>query len=192
MALVLTGPPALEPVSLAEAKAHLRVSHAEEDALVTRLITAARAHLESSLTRAFVTQGWTLWLDAWPADAVVRLPLAPVREITSVRTYDAAGIPVGVPDTAWFLDAVSRPARLVPVGGAPWPRPGRRVNGVEITFLAGHGDLAGEVPEAIRQAILLLVAHWYENREPADPSAPVAPLPHGIAELVMPYRERRL
>lgn len=192
MALVLTSPPALEPVALAEAKAHLRVGHGDEDALITRLITAARAHLESTLTRAFVTQGWSLWLDAWPAGGIVRLPLAPVREIAAVRIFDTAGVVTSLTSAIWFLDAVSHPARLVAQAGNVWPRPGRRANGIEVAFSAGHGDLASEVPEELRQAILLLVAHWYENREPADASATVIPLPHGIAELIAPFRERRI
>ena len=139
MPLVLTSPPLVEPVSLAEAKAHLRVDHAFEDTLIGSLVTAARVHLELSLSRAFITQGWSLFLDRWPVGHVVQIPLAPVQSIASVLLRDEDGSATALPSSAWFLDAVSHPARLVPTSGGNWPAPGRSANGIEIAFAAGFG-----------------------------------------------------
>lgn len=80
--------PAEEPVSLVEAKAFLRLDAGAEDALVTTLIAAARLHVEGTIGRAMVRQGWRLVLDAWPAERVVRLPVAPLLELTAIRVFD--------------------------------------------------------------------------------------------------------
>lgn len=78
MTTILISRPVGEPVPLAEAKVFLRIDHAEEDALVESLITAARQHVESVTGRALLTQGWRTVLDAWPAKRVVRIPAVPL------------------------------------------------------------------------------------------------------------------
>ena len=191
MSLALTQPPVGEPVSLADAKAHLRVDHDAEDGLIGHLIAAARAHLEESLGRAMITQGWTWWLDAWPQGYAVPLPIAPVQSIEVVRLYGADDTASVLPPTAYLLDGLGSPPRLLRRGANAWPSPGRPVNGIEIAFTAGHGSLAGEVPAALRIATLLLVAHWYEHREPTEAAAP-GELPEMVADLIQPYRMRRL
>ena len=73
-----------------------------------------------------------------------------------------------------------------------WPKPGRTANGIEIAFVAGYGDAAADVPAPIRQAILLLVAHWHEHREPVEIGAAKPPCPSTVSELLQPYRWVRL
>ena len=85
MPLTLTTPPAVEPVTLAEAKAHLKIDTTDDDALITALIPAARARAEWHTGRALVTQGWTLWLDAWPD--IIAIPLPPLQAVASVTVY---------------------------------------------------------------------------------------------------------
>ncbi|HEY0282981.1 MAG TPA: head-tail connector protein, partial [Rhizomicrobium sp.] len=85
MSLTLVTPPAAEPVTLAEAKAHLKVDTSADDALITSLIVAARARAEWHSGCAFVTQSWTLWLDAWPRNGLVEIPLPPLQSVTQVR-----------------------------------------------------------------------------------------------------------
>ncbi len=187
MPLIRTTPPALEPVTLAEAKAHLRLGTADEDGLLSQLIATARESLERRLGRALITQSWSLWLDAWPGGHAVPLPLPPVRSIAAVRLFDASHVATTLAPATYWLDAVSMPARLLSTDGA-WPRPGRAANGIEIAFTAGHGDLASEVPEPIRQALLVSVAALFENREGL-----AAPMPPATAlDLIAPYREWRL
>jgi uncharacterized phiE125 gp8 family phage protein len=192
MALILTAAPALEPVSLAEAKAHLRVDGTAEDTLVASLIITSRLHIEAALGLALVTQGWSWFLDAWPAAAEVPLPLRPVQSIAAVKLYAPDETVEVLSPATYLLDGGNVPPRLVRQAALPWPRPPRLANGIEIAFVAGYGNAAADVPAPIRQAILLLVAHWFEHREPVQIGTLAATLPAMVADLLQPYRSPRL
>lgn len=192
MPLILTSGPTSEPVTLDEAKAHLRVDNPFEDTLIASLILAARLHVERSLDTVLISQNWSLYLDGWPQAETVTLPLSPVQVVTAVRLYDANdGSQLLSPDL-YTVDTLSKPARLRRKGGGGWPMPGRALNGIEIAMTLGYGDDPASVPAALRHAILLLVAHWYEVREPVamDSSAVEAPLT--VAALLQPYRRAGL
>tara|TARA_R110002110_G_scaffold24174_8_gene90973 strand:+ start:741 stop:1304 length:564 start_codon:yes stop_codon:yes gene_type:complete len=183
MTLMLMSGAASEPVTLGDARAHLRLDTETEDMLLGAFLTAARVALEAQTRRAFVTQSWRLILDAWPG-AVVTLPLAPVSAITAVTMNDAGAPRTVAPalyDTALEGDA----PRLVANG--VWPVPSRRVGGIHIDFTAGYGE-AADVPAPLRQAILLLVAHWFENREPVSIGDTAGQLPLSVSALIAPYR----
>ncbi|MDH4981297.1 head-tail connector protein [Hyphomicrobium sp. D-2] len=190
MALVLTSAPALEPVTVSEAKAHLRVDGTAEDTLIGSLILTSRLHIEAALGLALITQGWRLKLDRWPKDGAVELPLGPVQAVTDVRVLDGAGVAQTVPPESYVADVASSPARIVPRGA--WPVPGQRTNGIEIDFSAGFGAAAGNVPAPVRQALLLLVAHWYEHRDPIEVGSKTTAIPAAVSNLLMPYRAVRL
>src|SRR5690349_16359269 len=87
MSLSLITPPVGEPVTLADAKAHLKIDTSDDDALIGQLITAARARVEWHTGRALMTQSWILWLDRWPDDGIVAIPLAPLAAVTAVTLY---------------------------------------------------------------------------------------------------------
>ena len=195
MALVPTLGPAAEPVSLAEAKAHLRVSGTSEDLLIASLITAARVHLELTLSCAFITQAWSWFLDDWPGRLRLELPLGPARSISAIRIETVGGI-VTLPPGGYLLTGQSTPPRLTLKQrdfwskGAPQPSPG--ANGIEIEFVAGFGDAPGDVPGPIRHALLFLIAHWYEGRTPIEVGRESTPTPAAVAALIAPYRQVRL
>jgi uncharacterized phiE125 gp8 family phage protein len=192
MALVLTTGPAIEPVALAEAKAHLRVDGSAEDTLIASLIITSRLHIEAALGLALITQSWSTFLDAWPPGSQLALPLRPVQSIAAVKLYAADESVATVPADTYQLDGAAVPARLVRRGSLTWPKPSRAANGIEIAFVAGFGDTAADVPAPLRQAILLLVAHWHEHREPIAIGAPGVPVPPMVADLLQPYRRIRL
>ena len=192
MALVLMTGPALEPVSLAEAKAHLRVDTADEDTLISSLIVTSRLHVEAALGLGLITQSWSLFLDEWPAGTTVRLPMRPLQTVSAVRLYDEDENIETLPASGYYVDGKGVPARLVRLGGLGWPPPKRKVNGIEIAFTAGYGDNASDVPGPIRQALMLLIAHWYERREPFDPGSGGIAIPKMVSDLLLPYREKRL
>jgi uncharacterized phiE125 gp8 family phage protein len=179
-------------VSLAEAKTHLRVDGGDEDALIDSLIAAATTHVERGVGIALITQEWTLLRDAWPEASFVELPLAPLQEVVSVTTYDADGAGEAFDPAHYFADTASTPPRLALTGAARWPRPGRRANGIEIAVTAGFGDEPGDVPQPLRQALLLLIAHWYEQREPVALGEQPYRVPGSVAALLAPYRPVRL
>jgi len=191
MPLVLTAAPALEPVSVSEAKDYLRVDSAVEDPVVASLILAARLHIEGALDIAMVTQSWSLFLDGWPEDGRVSIPLGPLKSVDSVKVYDADDTAQTVSPETYVVDLSSLRPRLVRQAGAVWPTPGRAANGIEIALTAGYGDTTDKVPQPIRQAVLMLAAHWYEQREPVVFEKPDE-LPHGVADLLKPYRQVRL
>jgi uncharacterized phiE125 gp8 family phage protein len=179
MSLQLLTPPATEPVTLAEAKAHLKIDSADEDALLTTLITAARARSEWHTGRALVTQSWCLRLDAWPADGIAEIPLPPLQAVTSIAAITADGIR-GVIDPALYrVDAAGTPARVILTTR---PQRLRAQDCLEITFTAGYGDAAA-VPPAIRQAILEIVAALYVYR--GDEAVPIG---RSGQVLLAPYR----
>jgi len=158
----LNTPPAAEPVTLDEAKAHLKVDTTDDDALIASLITAARARAEWHTGRAFVTQSWTLWLDGWPESGIVEIPLPPLQSVTQVATYAPDDTPSVLDPSLYQLDLASAPARLVLKGIFALANL-RAVNAVEIAFTAGYGD-AGAVPAPVKQAILQIAADLYAHR----------------------------
>ena len=91
MALVLLSAPVSEPVTVSEAKEHLRLDGSAEDVLVASLILTSRLHIEAALGVALINQAWTLRLDKWPACNEVAIPMSPLQGITAVRVKDAAG-----------------------------------------------------------------------------------------------------
>ncbi len=192
MSLVMTSGPGLEPITLAEAKAHLRIDSTADDALIQSLIVTSRLHIEAALGLALITQSWSWFLDRWPKALRVALPLRPVQAVTSVRHWRVDATSETLNPALFFLDGHAMPARLAWLGTAPPAEPERRVNGIEIAFTSGFGATAESVPSTIRHALLLLVAHWYENREPVEIGSGVNAVPPMVAELLAPHRRRRL
>ncbi|MBB98429.1 MAG: hypothetical protein CML67_02650 [Rhodobacteraceae bacterium] len=189
MTAIVTTPPALEPVTLEEARAHLRVSGTEEDPLISRLIMAARQHLERVARRALLTQGWRLYLDAWPPGRIIRLPVGPVQSVDSITVYDGDGLPMPLAAADHRLDGQAEPPRLRVAAAAPAAISG--FNGIEVEFTAGYGADADAVPQPLRQAILVLVAHWFDGRAAGFDLA-TAGVPAGWSALLAPYRMLRL
>ena len=130
MPLTLTTPPALEPLTLAEAKAHLKVDTSDDDALISAMIAAARARAEWHTGRAAITQGWTLHLDAWPQSGTIEIPLPPLQSVASVTTYARDDSATVMSASLYTVDAASAPARLALKIGVPPPANLRRVNAV--------------------------------------------------------------
>lgn len=188
----LVTPPAVEPVSLDEAKAQLRVDGDEENDFITGLIAGAREYFEEVAHRALISQTWRLSLDSWPDE--IELPRAPLQSVTSVVYKDADGAPttIGYTDEegTWvsdtlLVDTESEPGRIVLAASQSWPSDELyRVNPIQITYVAGYGDEAGDVPAHMRQAIKLLIGHWYENREATITGTIMKEIPLGIDSLI--------
>lgn len=189
MALFRTEPPSAQPVTSSDAKAFARIETSDEDDLVATLIAVATEHIEAATGLALLTQKWRLTLDAWPRGGIVEIACSPVQTVDEVQVYDAGGRPSLVDLSSSVLDAKARPARLYL--GTP-SAPGRMLNGIEIDFTAGFGDTAADVPDALKQAILLHVARMYEFRGAVSAENQPAAIPPGYDRLIAPWRRRSL
>lgn len=189
MTLFRTTAPAVEPVSVAEAKAQLRIGHDSEDDLLNGLIRAAREEVETRTGIAMIAQDWRLALDRWPRFGRVALLRHPVAEILSVTVYGTKGEASPVDPSTYEADFASRPARLY---FTTRPEPARILNGIEIDFSAGFGADGENVPEGLKRAILALVAHWYEFRAGFGAGDQPVSIPPGFERLISVYGRGRL
>jgi len=186
MSLTILSPPAAEPVTLSEVKDHLRVTHTDEDALITGLAVAARNAVEARGQIALVAQGWRLSLDVAPSREFI-LPLAPVLSVDEVSVVNGAAEWNVLEDSVYDF-APGSPGRIRCKGA--WPTPAVSLNGVRIDFTAGWPD-GLSVPADLKQAVKLLAASFYENREAAGENRVYA-IPGAIDALIAPHRQVRL
>jgi uncharacterized phiE125 gp8 family phage protein len=190
--LEISAAPAAEPLTLAETKLHLRVDHTTDDTLISALITAARQWAENWCRRSFVQRTYKLRMDCFPA--AIRLPFGVVASVTSVKYTDADGNLATVSAADYQVDVYSIPARIVPQLGVTWPIPkAGAINAVTVEYVAGYApgatsptDHAANVPEAVKAALKLTVAHLYEHREAAT-EATLAETPFAVKALLTPY-----
>ena len=191
MGLKLIIPPIIEPVTREEAKNHCRVETNDDDILISSLIIAAREYCEGFQNRAYCLQTWQLWLDKFPSKDWIDIPRPPLQSVDIIAYYGTDDIPVEFDD--YFVDTESEPGRIILNYGKSWPSITLRpANGVCITFTAGYGDNCsdtGNIPQKVKQAILLLVGHWYENRE-AIGQPNLTDIPKGVDALL--WQDRNL
>lgn len=191
MSLLMTAAPTVEPITLAEAKLHCRIDGTSEDAYISSLVVTSRLQIESALGLAMITQSWRLTLDTWPRRRIIELPMRPVQSIEQVAIVHSNGDVTPQLASTYRLDGQANPARIALTTIAP-PAPEVSAAGILIDFTAGFGPAAADVPEPIRHATLLLVAHWYECREPTPAGTTPPRIPSTIDTLLSPYRTVRL
>ena len=185
MSLKLVTAPSAEPVSLIEAKAHLRVDIADDDTLITALIVAARKWCDEYTGRQFVTATWDWFLDGFCQSFVV--PIPPLQSVTSIKYLDTAGVEQTLDAGTYRVDAVSEPGRIALDYGKTWPSTYPVINAVTVRFVAGYGA-AGAVPEPIKQAMLILIGELYEQREESLVGTIQSSVPFGVRALLTPYK----
>lgn len=170
MRLSLITGPAAEPLTLDEAKAHLRVGFDKEDALITRLIVGAREAFERETGRQLLTATWRGFLDRLPHfdSQPIELAKPPLVAVNSVTYLDSSGVPQTWAAAEYTVETFAGPfaqrGMLYPKAAGAYPFARRIPNSVAIEFEAGYGDADG-VPDEIKQALLVWVGHHYEFRE---------------------------
>jgi uncharacterized phiE125 gp8 family phage protein len=193
-------PPTEEPVTLAEAKLHVKVDGPESDTELATWILAARQDVEHYTQHACVTQAWDLTLSYFPVDRrAIAIPLRPLQSVSGIDYVDASGQPQTLDPSLYVVDAPQGeypPAGRVMLqyGTYYWPfPPGMSVaNGVTIHFVAGYGD-ATTVPATLKAAMLLLIGNWWRNREAgAIIRGSSDLLPFGVDRLLEPFRPETL
>lgn len=186
MSLRLVTPATAKIVSLEEAKAHLRVFHDDDNDYIEGLVDAAQDWLSGEnnwLGRSVVQQGWELTASHFSSRRIC-LPKPPLVEVTGVFYTPAnGGAETPITDFREFDAGVANGGYIVPAKNADWPQTDGEPASVRITFNAGYED----VPASVKRAALLMVGHWYENREAAS-EAKITDLPLAVDALLMPYR----
>ena len=167
MGLKIATAPAIEPVSLEEAKRQLGFevdTSRPDDELIVSLITAARQHCEAYLNRALITQTWDYYLDAFPAASEIIIRKSPLQSVTYLKYKDADGTLQTWANTNYIVDILSEPGRIALANSISWPVTYDEIQAVQIRFICGYGDAQSDVPKSIRQAILLKLADLFEHR----------------------------
>ena len=207
MGLTRTVEPATYPVTLAEAKVQCRIEDddATDDSFLNAAIYAATDYVEYYLGRSIMAQTWALKFDDFTQVAVnplvpwgltntlnqVYLPRGPVSAVSSITYYDAAGVSQTLSTDVYEVDTSSDPQRVVLADGQSWPTPKVMTNAVTITYTAGYSA----VPKSIKQAILLIISQWMDNRtslagqrQTLTPAGDITELPHTVVAMLSNHR----
>ena len=181
--------PATEPVTKDEVEAHLRIAADSEDTFLDTLIKAARGFVENETRRALITQTLVLTLDHFPPARHIFLENAPLQSVTSVQYVDSAGSTQTFSSSSYSVSTAKTPGQIALSDGETWPVTKNEIDAVTITYVAGYGS-ASDVPQAIKQAMLMLIGHWYENREDETlmPGISSVKVEKGVDRLLRPYR----
>jgi uncharacterized phiE125 gp8 family phage protein len=175
-------PPASEPVSLAQAKNHLKVDNQEDDALIASIVSAARQYVEQHCNTAIITQTIAEQFPHFISRGMA-LSVAPVIEVSAIQYTDDARNENILPTSVYGVNIFTKPGAVFLRYGQTFPTTIPEPDAVTVTYTAGYGDSSGDVPEPIRQAILLMVGDMYQNRENM-----VKRLPTMAEYLLAPYR----
>lgn len=187
MSITQTVAPSVEPVLTADQKTWMRVDGSDEDTLIGSLAAAARAYIEMATSRQCITATWVLKMDNFPAGDIV-LPIFPLQSITSIKYYDNNDVQQTWTSSLYDVDTAMEPGRVRPASGEDYPSAVRgHSDDIEITFVAGDGDAASDVPDGIKAAINILAANWFENRESNTPIG-LTPVPMSLESLIWQYR----
>lgn len=160
--------PIKEPVSLEEAKTHLRVTQdcTVDDEYILNLISAARRWAEMYQGRSFFQQTQKLYLNEFPfSDVDIDIPMPPLASVTSITYVDTAGDTQTLSTDVYTVDTAKQPGRVYRAYNQSWPSTRRQRKAVTIEYVAGYGTDTSNVPAETRQAILIMIAHLFGMRE---------------------------
>ena len=205
----VTSEPAVEPITLAEVKSHLNISGSDDDTLITEYIKAARQLAEDYTGLKFITQTLEGYSDNWDGGATqgqwwsgrvegayfshvlngqghVTLDHGPCQSITTFETIDQSNAASTFNSSNYYLENFDN--RMFPRihlnDGATLPTALRQHNGIKITYVAGFGDTAADVPSSIKHALKYMTAELYEKRGGCDDCVKES----GMSPILKPYR----
>ncbi len=209
----ISSAPAVEPVTAAELREHLRESaDGLSDSEANGLITEARQWIEDHINTALITQTWVMTIDRWPGgterwwDGVkeahidtlsgdghlvdLEIPRWPLQSISGVNVYDEDGTETAVTVADVFdVDAQSIPGRITLQRGATWPVALRANNAIQITYISGYGDAASDVPAPLKRSVKQLASALYANRgDGCDKAADMS----GVKSMLGTYKVQRV
>lgn len=197
MGLKRTAAPTANLITPEEARKHLSLppDGGGHDDHVTRLIAAAVESVEQYCGRALLTQTWRLSIDSFPAcwpsgpgGGEIVVPRPPLVSVTDIKYDDADGVEQTLDASKYKVTTDAQPGRIAPAYGETWPATRSQREAVRVTYVAGYGASAASVPEPLRHAVLLMVAHWFANREPVVTGTIASDIPMSAQWLMDGYR----
>jgi len=184
------------PIDLAAAKAHCHVDFADDDALLSGLIDAARSFIDGprGIGICMVDQQWRLSLDGFETTTdnvfgpIIEIPMGPLKQVDAIKYVDSAGAQQTVASGDYLVDKSREIARIMPAYGKSWPPYRLQSGAVQIDFTAGFGADGTKVPGALKTAMLHLIAFWYENRGATEDGSGSTQIPITVKALLQNYR----
>ena len=177
-----------EPVTVAEAKAHLRVETTDDDTYITTLIKIARKHIEDICGISMISQTWDLWLNHFPNE--IKIPRPPLISVTSITYTDTDGDSQTLATGVYTVDSDSDPGRIYEAYDQSFPSVRSIPKAIKVRFVSGFSATATGVDEDLKHAMLLLIGQWFENREPVVVGTIAAEIPMTVKSLLAPYKHR--
>lgn len=179
----------IEPVTLEEAIAYARTGGgADDDQVLLGLIEAARRQVEAHTGRTLINTTYDLTFDRFPSERSIELPRAPLVSVTHIKSRDADDVETTFAATDYKSENTPH-GRIYLDDDASWPTDLRTHNAGEIRFVAGYGTARTDVPRGLRNAVLMLVAHWLDvGRSPVIAGAQASTIPMGYESTLWPYR----
>lgn len=188
--LTLVTDPGTEPLSITDAKAHLRIDTTDEDAYIDCLIKSSRQFAETFMRRSIIDQTWDMFLDHFPSwNGCIEPPNPTLSSVTTIKyNQESDGLQVTLDASKYIVDVNRDPGRIVPAFDEEWPDTRNQINAVEIRFVAGYGPSDEDVPDEIRQGIKIMVSHLFEVREPVIVGTIVSNVPDSARALFWNHR----
>jgi len=187
MILQQTTYPSALPITLRSIKDHLAIESDETafDDMLSDYIRSAAAYLQAECHISLISTTYVAYWDNWPDSEIIKVPLWPVSSITSLKYLDSAGAETTISGVQ--SDLISCPCRVrLSASSTSWPiLQDDTLNRVRLTFVAGYGSDALSVPDMVKHAIKMLVAHWFRNRETVLVGSISKDLEHATNSLIM-------
>ena len=170
----------------AQAKAHLKVDVSDDDTIIDNLVLAATQSCEIFTNQYFIDTVVTQYSDTW--SDIYQLYKSPVDSITHIKYYDSDDSLQTLSSSNYILDGASKPARIGIAVDGELPNLSDRINAVEVKYTVGYGTASSDVPEGIRQAVLLTIGNFYQNRESVITGRTATELPLSSQYLLEQYK----
>ena len=179
--------PAAEPLQVSEVRRHLALDDSYYDDYISSLIEVTRAKVQAHTHRQLVTATYDAKLDALPAgQQTLALPYGSLQSVTSITYTDTAGDSQTFSSSDYDVSTAREPGTISPAYGKTWPAARVQQEAATVRFVCGYGA-AGAVPQAIKQAMLLLIGHYFNNREQTITGVMATEIPQGADALLAPY-----
>ena len=174
------------PITLTEAKTHLKVDTTADDTFITNLIKSATSSAQEYTNRFFIATTIQQVGDKW--EDISNLLKSPVASVTNIKYVDTSGSLQTLSTDVYFVDDVNKPARIGLKPNQSYPEIIDRLNAVQVNYVVGLAAGPDEVDEGIRQALLLTIGNWYQNRQAVVTGTIATELPMNAKFLLDQYK----